>query len=104
MHLRDGRIYFSPSDLNNFLACEHLTRLELGVVRGALSRPVFENPEADLIKRNGDEYEASHLARLREKGLRVEEVVFDFDWHAAAAATEAAMRAGVDVVYQACFV
>lgn len=104
MQLLKDQLWFSPSDLNAFLACEHLTRLDLTVVRGELAKPVFENPEAELIKRKGDEHEASYLASLRERGLQVDEVVFDFDWAAAAEATSAALRAGVDVVYQACFV
>src|SRR5690349_4689399 len=103
MRLLDDKLWFSPSDLNAFLACEHLTRLDLAVVRGALARPVFENPEADLIRRKGDEHEAAYLAKLRESGRRVEEVVFDFDWAAAAKATSDAIHDGVDVVYQACF-
>lgn len=104
MQLLTDQLWFSPSDLNAFLACEHLTRLDLTVVRGELAKPVFENPEAELIKRKGDEHEASYLTSLRERGLQVDEVVFDFDWAAAAEATSAALRAGVDVVYQACFV
>lgn len=103
MQRLDNKLWFSPSDLNAFLACEHLTRLDLAVVSGTLTKPVFENPGAELIKRKGDEHEASYLAKLRENGLRVEEVVFDFDWAMAAEATSDAMRAGADVVYQACF-
>jgi predicted RecB family nuclease len=104
MQILDGRLHFSPSDLNGFLACEHLTRLDIAVVRGALEKPVFVNPEAELIKRKGDEHEASFLLALRERGLRVEEIPFDFDWAGAAQATADAIRSGVDVVYQACFV
>src|SRR5690348_3312349 len=98
MQLRDGTTYFSPSDLTAFLACEHLTRLELAVARGELVKPAFVNPEADLVQRKGDEHEAKFLASLRERGLRVEQIPFDFDWTATAKATAAAMRAGVDVV------
>src|SRR5262245_985089 len=103
MQLLDDKLWFSPSDISAFLACQHLTRLDLAVVRGSLAKPVLENPEADLIKRKGDEHEASYLAKLHESGLRVEEVAFDFDWAAAVEATSDALRAGVDVVYQACF-
>src|SRR5581483_4604208 len=104
MELRDGTTYFSPSDLTAFLACEHLTRLELAVARGELVKPAFANPEADLVKRKGEEHEAEFLASLRERGLRVERIPFDFDWTAAAEATADAMRAGAEVIYQACFV
>lgn len=104
MQLVDGNLRFSPSDLTAFLACKHLTRLEVAAARGEIARPSVENPEAELIKRKGEEHEAAYLGALRERGLRVEEIPFDFDWTAAAEATKSAVRAGADVVYQACFV
>ena len=55
----------SPSDLNNFLDCEHLVSLELQVARGEAERPQVENPQADLIRRKGEEHEAAYLASLR---------------------------------------
>ena len=51
MQQSDGSILFSPSDLNAFLECEHLTQLELAVARRELARPVDENPQAELVKR-----------------------------------------------------
>ena len=41
----------SPSALNDFLACAHLTSLQLGVARGELARPYRVNRHADLIRR-----------------------------------------------------
>ena len=67
--MRGGRL--SPSDLNNFLECEHLVALELQVARGELERPQVENPQADLIRRKGEEHEAAYLASLRATGKRV---------------------------------
>src|SRR5918992_6340670 len=94
MQQRDGRLVFSPSDLNAFLACPHLTTLWLGVARGELPKPFRHNPYADLIRRKGEEWEAAYLARLRAEGR---EIVEPRD----AAATEEALRGGADVVYQA---
>ena len=34
-----GLIVVSPSDLNNFLECPHLTQLDLAVVEGRLDAP-----------------------------------------------------------------
>lgn len=34
----------SPSDLDDFLECEHLTQLELAVVHGEIERPETDNP------------------------------------------------------------
>jgi len=43
----------SPSALNNFLECEHLTALELAVARGEIERPQVDNPQAELIRHKG---------------------------------------------------
>src|SRR5689334_9097924 len=97
----DGSLHLSPSDLANYLACAHLTQLEVAVARGKLERPVHENPQADLIRRKGDEHEAAYLAKLRAEGREVIEIERGEDgFEEAAFATEAALRAGVDIVYQ----
>jgi uncharacterized protein len=102
---RNETVLFSPSDLNAFLECEHLTQLELMVARHEIEHPADENPQADLVKRKGDEHEASYLAALLAEGREVVAISFgDFDFEAAAAATEKAMRGGADVIYQAGFV
>jgi predicted RecB family nuclease len=94
---------FSPSDLNAFLSCAHLTSLELAVASEELERPFRPNPYADLIRRKGDEHEAAYLARL---GGEVAEVgnPREVGWDAAAAATEDAIRGGTPVIYQAALV
>jgi predicted RecB family nuclease len=105
MQQRDGFTFFSPSDLNAFLECEHLTQLELAVARGQIERPEAENLQADLVKRKGNEHEAAYLAELVAAGRDVVTIPFeDFDFEAGARATEEAIRAGADVIYQACFV
>src|SRR3989442_5478993 len=104
MQQRDGSILFSPSDLNAFLECEHLTQLELAVARHELERPTDENPQADLVKRKGEEHEAAYLAQLVADGREVTTIANDWDLDVAARATKEAMLGGADVVYQACFV
>jgi len=100
----DGDLLFSPSDLHDFLECEHLTALELGVARGELVRAAVDNPQAELVRRKGEEHEAAHLAELEADAVEIARIDFDRDWAAAARATEEAMRAGVEVVYQAVLV
>jgi uncharacterized protein len=96
-----GSLLLSPSDLSGHLACEHLTALELQVVRGELERPRRENAQAELIRRKGEEHEAAFLAELRSQGREVVDVGLGDDGFAAAAArTEELLRAGVEVVYQ----
>jgi predicted RecB family nuclease len=91
--LSDDRLQLSPSDLNAFLACEHLTTLQLAVARGEIAKPWRHNPHADLIRRKGEEWEDAYLAHLVEQGR---EIATPTD----ATETDAALRAGADVVYQ----
>lgn len=83
---------FSPSDPNAFLACPHLTTLELAVARGKLEKPYRANLYPDLIRRKGDEHERRYLESLRTQGKRIAEP-------ATAADTEEAIRkAGADLI------
>src|SRR5215207_6160136 len=98
---RGGRLLLSPSDLNNFLACEHRTALDLARARGEILLQRIPRPDAELVAERGREHERAHLAALRERGLDVEEIAPGED---APEATAAAMRAGRDVIHQAAFV
>jgi predicted RecB family nuclease len=102
MRLENGRLSFSPTDLNAFQACEHLTALQLAVALGELDKPWRHNPHAELIRCKGDEHEAAYVARLRADGRRIVAIDFeDRDWDRAAAQTERAIHEGADVVFQA---
>jgi predicted RecB family nuclease len=102
-HGRNG-LLFSPSDLHAFVACPHLTTLELSVARGRLEKPFRVNLHADLIRRKGEEHERRYLERLRAEGREIVEIGFDDrDWERAARETERAIQERADdVVYQAC--
>jgi predicted RecB family nuclease len=95
-------LIFSPSDLNHFLECEYLTRLDMDVANGrALEK--HRPAEADLLAAKGESHERLHLARFREQGRRVAEIPdpgASVDWMAAADATRQAMIDGAEVVYQ----
>jgi len=98
----DGTLRLSPSDLANHLACPHLTQLAAAFQRGEIPPPPErENAHAELIARKGEEHEAAFLAALLEQGREVVEIELGDDGlEAAARRTEAALRAGVEVVYQ----
>jgi predicted RecB family nuclease len=106
VQLRNGHISLSPSDVTAFLACEHLTTLQLRVTRGELEVPAEPNEQAELVFRKGLEHEQAFVAQLRAEGKTVREIALepDLDWDRAREETLEAMRAGVDVVYQAVFV
>src|SRR5205823_2476008 len=94
------RLSFSPSDLNDFLECEHLTALELRRARGELDYSPPENPQAHLIQEKGQEHEAAYLELLEAAGsriARIHPIDSDWDFRRAAAETEEAMRDGADV-------
>jgi uncharacterized protein len=104
MQIRDAHLWLSPSDLSAHLACPYLTRLELEAARKERTRPHTRDKLADLVARKGDEHEAAFLGDLQTQGHAVVEIPFeDRDFGQAHAATEAAMRDGADVIYQATF-
>ncbi|HEU4344858.1 MAG TPA: TM0106 family RecB-like putative nuclease, partial [Candidatus Binatia bacterium] len=105
MRLQSNQILYSPSDLGNFVACEHLTQLDLAVALGENTRPNISNAYVDLIKRKGEEHEQGFLEALRAEGHGIAEIGLSEDRGFAAAAekTAAAMRAGAKYVYQAVF-
>ena len=105
MQQRDGQLLLSPTDLNDFLACPHLTTLEVAVARDEIARPFRANPHADLIRRKGDEHEARYLAALEASGLVIADLEVDDrgDWENAARATAEAISAAIgEVIYQPC--
>ncbi len=65
---------FSPSDLGHFVACEHLTQLELQAALGEIEKPHYADPYGELLKRKGDEHEAAFLQSLRDAGHEVVEI------------------------------
>ncbi|HVL92579.1 MAG TPA: TM0106 family RecB-like putative nuclease [Acidimicrobiales bacterium] len=108
MHLLDGRPVLSASDLVGFLACEHLTQLELAALRGEIARPDRQDPELDVLTRRGEEHERRHLEHVRAAGGTVVEIAAPSGSDGAAlaaaeAATVAAMVTGAAVIYQAAF-
>jgi hypothetical protein len=58
MHLLDdASMALSPSDLTGFAACEHLTQLELSVLRGERERPRRDDPMLDVLSTRGGEHD-----------------------------------------------
>jgi predicted RecB family nuclease len=94
---------FSPSQLNAFLECEHLTQLAQAAEKAGGRKVRSRDPHTDLLARKGDEHEQAWLQRLQANGRAVHSVQRlkgEPDWEAAAKQTLAAMREGVEVIYQ----
>ena len=102
MQLIDGRAVYSATDLIGFVACEHLTSLEIAVSAGLVKRPFREDPELDLIARRGMEHERRFLDGLRSQGREITEIHREPSApQKAAEETVKALERGDDVVYQA---
>jgi predicted RecB family nuclease len=98
--------FFSPSQLNAFLECEHLTQLTQNIARTGGREERARDAHADLLAKKGAEHELAWLHRLQAEGRVVTSVQClngERDWVKAAEQTLAAMRAGDDVIYQAVF-
>src|SRR5256884_4462912 len=102
----DGRITLSPSDLNDYIECPHLTTLALEVARGERARPFVADEHAELLRRKGELHERAYLERLRADGRQIVEIALGepWDFDAAARQTAEAMHAGVEIISQATFV
>lgn len=57
VQLVDSRLSLSPSDVTDYLACEHLTSLSVQVARGEVVNPAAENEQAELVFRKEHERE-----------------------------------------------
>lgn len=107
MQLSDGQVIVSATDLVGFLACDHLTTLELGRIEDLWERPhQREDPDVVLLQERGEAHEQAYLERLRREGRSVVEIArpeprTPTGYRAAEAATLQAMRDGVGAIYQA---
>jgi predicted RecB family nuclease len=103
----EGVLVLSPSDLIAFTGCEHRTHLDRMVARGELERPHREDPFIDVLRRHGSLHESRYLERLRAEVVSAVEIGRPegglAGLRAAEAQTLAAMRDGVDLIYQASF-
>ncbi|MDQ6857255.1 MAG: TM0106 family RecB-like putative nuclease, partial [Candidatus Dormibacteraeota bacterium] len=103
----DTVLVLSPSDLVWFTGCEHRSHLDRLVARGQLERPTRDDPFVEVLRKHGHLHETRYLDAMRVQGLSVVEVERPgpglAGLRAAEAETLSAMRAGVDVIYQATF-
>ena len=100
MKYKNNQIIYSPSDLSSHSSCKHLTQLNKQHARGEIADPeMYNNRVLTMLKEKGIEFEASHLQKLKDEGKTIVEINNE-DPHAEKHTIDA-MKAGVDVVYQA---
>ena len=100
-----GQWVLSPTDLTKHVSCAHITTLDAAVARSMLEAPQVRNDELDLIYALGVGHEERYLEWLRKQGRTIVDIPQMTDVFAGRAAAEQltveAMRAGVEVIYQA---
>ena len=77
MQSSNGRILLSPSDLNDYVSCRHLTTLAREVARGERDAPHVADEGAQLLQEKGELHELQFLERLRAEGREVVEIAMD---------------------------
>jgi uncharacterized protein len=97
------RIVFSASDLVNFMECEHLSILD----RWSLDEPLEraeDSDEAELVQNRGFEHEHAYLQKAQDLAASYIDIkTVGESQEAQLEATIAAMKDGVDLIYQAAF-
>ena len=76
MQLIDGRGLLGDGSVG-FLACEHLTALELAGAARSVTRPIRPDPELDVIQQRGLDHERRFLADLEAAGRRATRIEAD---------------------------
>src|SRR5450631_4469349 len=101
----EGQLVLSPTDLTKHLACGHVTTLDLAALASASHPGAKAQDDAlNLVFSKGMDHERAFLRRLRQEGRLVTEIPTRYDVVGRIEAeqqTLTAMRAGVDVIYQA---
>lgn len=95
----DG-IRLSAGDLSNYLACRHLTDLDLGRALGRVGappQPGWKEEELEVLRERGLEHENAYVAHLEADGHSVERPSPDDG----PGAVERAMQRGAGVIVQA---
>ena len=103
MYKKNGQVIFSASDLVHFMECEHLSILDRWSLDEPLER-VKDSAEAELVQTRGFEHEHDYLRKaqgLAASYIDIKTVGESQD--AQVEATIAAMRKGVDLIFQAAF-
>ena len=105
MRFLSGSPLYSAKDLLTFLGCTHSSALDHQLAGGAITADdEGDDPYLELLKEKGNAHEAQYLDVLKREGRSVREIARVASLEEMAEATRAAMREGVDVIYQGALV
>lgn len=98
----DGDLFFSASDLANFLDCKHVITLDLRNLETPLPKAA-DDAQTKLIQEKGFEHEEKYLNMLVHAGYRVANLKSESrDSEESVRATMDAVKQGFEFIYQAC--
>ena len=101
MHVSPNGVRLSATDLSHFLACRHLTALDLAAALERRPRPAKkDDPLLDLLRKRGEEHERAYVDTLRAEGRDVVTIPRGKPDDAVAQTLDA-IRGGADVIVQA---
>jgi len=94
-------VRLTATDLSNHLACRHLTRLDLQVVRGERRLPDWTAPDLVVIRQRGERHETAYLTHLaKQKKLAVVNLADIRDEKRVVEETRRMMEQGAEVIAQ----
>ena len=97
-------MFFTATDIANFVACRHLLTLKLEAAEGKIQKPYFHDLGVELLRELGERHEAAYFNQLASKpDCRVVSIPTDVEWTEAVGRTKEAIRDGADAIYQATF-
>jgi len=95
---------FFATNLADFLACRHLTSLDLAEAAGEIQRDFYDDPGLKLLEELGLRHEQAYLTELESQGRAIVAIPTEgISWADAASLTREAMRNGAETIYQATF-
>jgi len=100
MRKSGNQIQLSATDLSSYIACHHLSFLELSAVEELLNRPEHRDPLLAILQERGQAFEDQYLQELKESGMSVENH-FDGSNDSGLSRTIKSMMQGFDIIYQA---
>ncbi|MFH1734038.1 MAG: TM0106 family RecB-like putative nuclease [bacterium] len=99
MQKKENKIFYSATDLVNFMQCEHRTTMDMINLETPMER-AEASEEMRLIQDRGFDHEHEYVKRLKNEAEHVAEITAD-DFNEAVVETIEALKKGAGVIYQA---
>src|SRR3712207_5158882 len=78
MKVTDTSLRVTATDLSNFLACRHLTRMDTALAHRRTAYPGLKDVGRDALASRGERHEDEVRARFLDRGWLVERIPLDW--------------------------